>query len=337
MALFLSPGLVAFSGSNQPAQVGLLSTGWKAFKTLYNKQYASPEEEQAKMKVWMQSHVEVAEINARPNGTWTAAVNEFSDETWPEFQAARLMTPQNCSATHHAGAGFQADPAKPPPADIDWRDTIKNWTVKSQGQCGSCWTFSTAGSMEAHHYLKYGVLKNLSEQQLVDCAGAFNNFGCNGGLPSQAFEYLMYNGGQDSEEQYPYTAVTGKKCLYKHPPAAKVKHVVNITSYDEDGLYRAVGTEGPVSIAFQVAKDFRYYESGVYNGTCDTAPSSVNHAVIAVGYGVDKYGPGLKDKVDYFTVRNSWGASWGVDGYFKIARGYNKCGLADCASFPVAD
>jgi len=244
------------------------------------------------------------------------------------------MTPQNCSATH-VSSGFRADPTKPVPDAIDWRDTIQNWTVKSQGHCGSCWTFSTAGSMEAHHYLKYGLLKNLSEQQLVDCADAFNNHGCNGGLPSQAFEYLKYAGGQDTETAYPYTAVTGKKCLFEPKlAAAKVKSVVNITAYDEEQLYKAVGTEGPVSIAFQVASDFRYYESGVYNGTCATGPADVNHAVVAVGYGVETYGPGGKDKNPYFIVRNSWGADWGMDGYFRIARGYNKCGLADCASFP---
>jgi len=296
----------------------------------YGKAYSASEEPK-RFSAFLSAREEVAEINSRPIKSWTAALNEFADETWEEFNAARLQTPQNCSATH-VPSGFKAD--KPPPAAIDWRDTIKGWTVKSQGHCGSCWTFSTAGSMEAHHFLKYGMLKNLSEQQLVDCAGDFNNYGCNGGLPSQAFEYLKYNGGQDTETQYPYTAVTGKKCKYDGKPAAKVKAVVNITSYDEEALYAAVGTEGPVSIAFEVAKDFRFYQSGVYNGTCDTAPSSVNHAVVAVGYGVERFGPGLKEKNPYFIVRNSWGASWGMDGYFRIARGYNKCGLADCASFP---
>jgi len=187
--------------------------------------------------------------------------------------------------------------------------------------------------MEAHHFLKYGELKNLSEQQLVDCAGGFNNFGCRGGLPSQAFEYLKYNGGQDTESQYPYTAVTGKTCKYDGKPAAQVADVVNITALDEGQLIAAVGTEGPVSIAFQVAADFRFYKSGVYNGTCDTAPSSVNHAVVAVGYGSANK---TTHAVPYFTVRNSWGATWGMQGYFQIRRGLNKCGLADCASFPRA-
>ena len=165
---------------------------WKNFKKVYSKSYTSPEQEKAKYKVYLQSRKEVAEINARANGTWTAALNEFSDETWEEFQANRLMAPQNCSATHK-GSGWKAAANKQIPPAIDWRSKIPGWTVKSQGHCGSCCaphrlhcapptdcsrshrptpdtgTFSTAGSMEAHHYLKYGVLKNLSEQQLVDC------------------------------------------------------------------------------------------------------------------------------------------------------------------------
>jgi len=305
---------------------------WSAWKTHFNRVYASPSEEATRFQTFLQNREEVAAINRRQKASWVAGLNEFSDETWEEFKSARLMTPQNCSATHKA-SGYKAAAGIPIPDEIDWRTKITGWPVKSQGHCGSCWTFSTAGAMEAHHFLKYGQLKNLSEQQLVDCAGDFNNFGCNGGLPSQAFEYLMYNGGQDTEAQYPYTAVTGKTCNYVPSPAAKVAEVVNISSVDESGLIAAVGTEGPVSIAFQVASDFRFYKSGVYNGTCDDAPSSVNHAVVAVGYGTANK---TTFAVPYFTVRNSWGASWGVDGHFQIIRGYNKCGLADCASFPRA-
>ena len=144
---------------------------WKNFKKVYSKSYTSPEQEKAKYKVYLQSRKEVAEINARANGTWTAALNEFSDETWEEFAANRLMAPQNCSATHK-GSGWKADTNKQIPPAIDWRSKIPGWTVKSQGHCGSCWTFSTTGTLEAHHFLKTGQMRNLSEQQLVDCAGA---------------------------------------------------------------------------------------------------------------------------------------------------------------------
>lgn len=100
------------------------------------------------------------------------------------------------------------------PASVDWREKGVVSEVKDQGDCGSCWTFSTTGCLEAHWSIKTGkppVL--LSEQQLIDCAGAFNNFGCNGGLPSQAFEYIRYQGGIDKEDYYPYESVE-YKCRY---------------------------------------------------------------------------------------------------------------------------
>ena len=105
--------------------------------------------------------------------------------------------------------------------------------------------------------------------------------------------------------------------------------VVNITSQDEVELMVAVGTVGPVSIAFQVVSDFRFYKSGVYESSeCHSGEKDVNHAVLAVGYGVE-------DGKDHWIVKNSWGPKWGIDGFFQIARGHNMCGLADCASYPV--
>ena len=107
--------------------------------------------------------------------------------------------------------------------------------------------------MEAHYILKHSEAKNLSEQQLVDCAGAFNNFGCNGGLPSQAFEYLHYVGGHDTETIYPYTAKDGP-CTYSGQGVAQVRAVNNITAFDEIELQEAVGTYGPVSILSGVVR-----------------------------------------------------------------------------------
>jgi cathepsin H len=303
-----------------------------AWKTQHNKVYASPVEETLRHSNWVATLAEVATQNSKAS-SWTAGLNEFSDMTWNEFRAEKLMTPQNCSATHKS-TGWTKPAGAPLPDSIDWRDKGALNAIKSQGHCGSCWTFSTTGCLESHHFLKYGVMKNLSEQQLVDCAGAFNNKGCNGGLPSQAYEYIHYNGGLDTEDQYPYTAVTGKTCNYVASPATKVASVVNITAYDEEQLHAAVGTTGPVSIAYQVSADFRNYHSGVYDGVCDTTPDKVNHAVVAVRYGV---ADASNANMPYFTVRNSWGTTFGEDGYFRIHRGVNKCGISDCASFPQVE
>ncbi|CAJ1056743.1 pro-cathepsin H [Xyrichtys novacula] len=254
------------------------------------------------------------------------SLNQFSDMTFSEFRKAFLWSePQNCSATK----GTYLYSNGPSPDSIDWRKKGNFVTdVKNQGPCGSCWTFSTTGCLESVTAINTGKLVPLSEQQLVDCAQDFNNHGCNGGLPSQAFEYIMYNKGLMTEKDYPYKATEGV-CVYKPELAAAfVKDVVNITANDEMGMVDAVGTRNPVSFAFEVTSDFMHYSKGVYTSTmCHKTADKVNHAVLAVGYG-------QQNGSAYWIVKNSWGKIWGIDGYFLIERGKNMCGLAACSSFP---
>lgn len=109
----------------------------------------------------------------------------------------------------------------------------------------------------------------------------------------------------------------------------QVDEIVNITARDESQLKAAVGSNGPVSVAFQVVKDFRFYKSGVYSSTeCHDGEQDVNHAVLAVGYGE------LEGK-QHWIIKNSWGTAWGMDGFFLMERGRNMCGVGDCASYPV--
>jgi cathepsin H len=183
----------------------------------------------------------------------------------------------------------------------------------------------------------------LAEQQLVDCAGDYNNNGCSGGLPSQAFEYIKYAGGIDLEPSYPYQGnETGTCTACCGDVGAKVAEVFNITTRDEDDLEYAIGAIGPVSIAYQVASDFRHYAHGVYDSynvttnttNCKSSPQDVNHAVVAVGLGITEATEDAPAQ-PYYIVRNSWGTSWGMEGYFWMLRGKNLCGVSDCASFPL--
>jgi len=259
-----------------------------------------------------------------------------------------LMEPQDCSATaHNSRPQPLLNPNHPlvgasAPSKIDWRDEKIISEIKDQGQCGSCWTFSTTGCLEAHYAQFTNQLTLFAEQQLVDCAQDFNNFGCDGGLPSQAFEYVMFNGGLDTEFYYHYNSGTTKtqngNCSASRNMndfAGKVYGVYNVSQYNETDIVDKVGTIGPVSICYDVIDGFSAYSGGVYSSDkCGNTSSSVNHAVLAVGYGVQHEANG---STPFWIVKNSWGRTWGLDGYFMIERGVNMCGLASCASFPIVD
>lgn len=297
---------------------------FKSWMEQHNREY-SIKEYYERLQIFAENKRRIDRHNAG-NHSFSMKLNQFADMTFTEFRKAFLWSePQNCSATK--GNYLQSN--GPHPDSIDWRKKGNFVTpVKNQGGCGSCWTFSTTGCLESVTAINTGKLIPLSEQQLVDCAQDFNNHGCQGGLPSQAFEYIMYNKGLMTEEGYPYTGFDGD-CVYKPELAAAfVKNVVNITANDEMGMVDAVGTRNPVSFAFEVTSDFTFYSKGVYTSTkCHKTADKVNHAVLAVGYGQEKDSP-------YWIVKNSWGADWGINGYFLIERGKNMCGLAACSSFP---
>ncbi|CDP03083.1 unnamed protein product [Coffea canephora] len=295
------------------------------FANRYAKRYETVEEIKLRFDIFREN-LRIIKSHNNKGLSYTLAVNEFADMTWEEFHKHRLGAAQNCSATTKGNLKLANVVV---PETKDWRTTGIVSPVKDQGDCGSCWTFSTTGALEAAYAQAFGKGISLSEQQLVDCAGAFNNFGCNGGLPSQAFEYIKYNGGLDTEEAYPYTGVDGLCKYSSQNVGVHVLDSVNITLGAEDELKYAVGTVRPVSVAFEVVNGFRFYKGGVYtSNTCGSAPMDVNHAVLAVGYGVE-------NGIPYWLIKNSWGAEWGVDGYFKMEMGKNMCGVATCASFPV--
>ncbi|KAJ3677112.1 hypothetical protein LUZ60_002836 [Juncus effusus] len=296
------------------------------FAVRYGKKYESVEEIQKRFNIFVEN-VELIKSTNKKGLSYKLGINRFSDMSWEEFRAGRLGAAQNCSATQ----GNHKMTNELLPESKDWRKEGIVSPVKNQGSCGSCWTFSTTGALEAAYAQSTGKNISLSEQQLVDCGYGYNNFGCNGGLPSQAFQYIKYNGGLDTEEAYPYVGVDGVCHFSANDVGVKVADAVNITQNAEDELKHAVGLVRPVSVAFEVIDGFRSYTSGVYTSDhCGTGPMDVNHAVLAVGYGVE-------DGVPYWLIKNSWGADWGMDGYFKMEMGKNMCGVATCASYPIIE
>ncbi|KAF4676629.1 hypothetical protein FOL47_005782 [Perkinsus chesapeaki] len=206
----------------------------------------------------------------------------------------------------------------------------KGWVtgVKNQGYCGSCWAFSTTGSLEAVHKNVTGDLVSLSEQELVSCSTPYGNQGCRGGLELQAFRYVNDH-GLGSEKDYPYTAsqstcnITGVKRVIK--PHTIGYRIVKAGS--KKGLLQAVVEAGPVTVGLDGTGVFQLYKGGVLDSGCGT---SINHGALLVGYNMNSEQP-------YYLVKNSWGEKWGEDGYIRIAIDDSEdgvCGILKEPSFP---
>ncbi|GBM48142.1 Cathepsin L [Araneus ventricosus] len=197
------------------------------------------------------------------------------------------------------------------------------------GQCGACWAFSAIGSLEGQHKKKSGHLVSLSEQQLVDCATNGVNNGCDGGIMSAAFEHIKNSDGVDTEKSYPYREEQGECGVKPENVAATCTGYIELPPGDESALKDAVATVGPISVAIDAGHDsFMSYKSGVYEEP-DCSSTHFDHAVLVVGYGKE-------DGLDYWLIKNSWGESWGMNGYMKMARNKNNmCGIANKASYPL--
>jgi len=308
-----------------------LDSEWQAYKSYHTKKYSSSEESLRRL-IWEENLKRVALHNleaAMGKHTYTLAMNEFADLSGEEFAKIILGSCVIPKRNSTGAATFLKSPFIQVPTSVDWRDKNLVTPIKDQKQCGSCWAFSTTGSLEGQHSKKTGKLVSLSEQQLVDCSGKFGNFGCMGGLMDNAFRYIKANGGIDTEASYPYEARDGH-CRFK--PAdigATVAGYTDVPEGDEAALTQAIAAVGPISVAIDASHfSFQLYHTGVYyEKRCSS--TRLDHGVLAVGYGTE-------DGQDFYWVKNSWGVSWGQKGYIKMARGrQNNCGIATQASYPL--
>jgi len=286
---------------------------FEIFVTKYNKNYQDDDERQLRYKIFKENLVKIEKKNAEETDQATYGVNSFSDMTDAEFKANYLglrIPAKNKNLTMYV-----------PKTDtvlqsMDWVSRGAVTPVKNQGQCGSCWTFSTTGAIEGAWKVATGRLVSLSEQQVVDCASSAGE-GCSGGVPSEAIEWEE-NQGICGENEYRYTARDGscRSCSSPVLPRGSVTGAQRVGA-SNSGLMQALG-EKPVSVCVD-AGGWQNYHGGIFSD-CGT---SLDHAVLAVGYDSSSW-----------KIKNSWGTDWGESGYIRLRMG-NTCGVLNEAYLAV--
>ncbi|KAJ8475623.1 hypothetical protein OPV22_019350 [Ensete ventricosum] len=307
------------------------------FVKRFRKTYADTEERARRFTVF-KANLLRARRHQLLDPTAVHGVTKFSDLTPSEFRRAYLglRGPAFVSSSHEA----PILPTNDLPDNFDWRDHGAVTPVKNQGSCGSCWSFSAAGALEGAHFLATGKLESLSEQQLVDCdhecdasePGSCDQ-GCNGGLMTTAFEYLLKSGGLEREEDYPYTGTDRAACKFDTSKIAASVGNFSVVSVVEDQIAANLVKHGPLAVGINAA----FMQTYVRGVSCPyICGKHLNHGVLLVGYGSAAYAPARFKEKPYWIIKNSWGENWGESGYYKICRGRNICGVDSMVSSVTA-
>ncbi|KAH6834693.1 xylem cysteine peptidase 1 [Perilla frutescens var. hirtella] len=292
----------------------------------HSKKYKNIEEKLHRFEIFKDNLKHIDERNKAITNYWLG-LNEFADMSHAEFKHNYLGL--KADRLPQRNQEFKYRDFEGLPKSVDWRKKGAVTRVKNQGQCGSCWAFSTVAAVEGINQIVTGNLTELSEQELIDCDTTYNS-GCNGGLMDYAFTYIVSSGGLHREDDYPYLMEEGT-C----EESKEMSEVVTISGYhdvpanDEQSLLKALANQ-PVSVAIEASgRDFQFYSGGVFDGHCGT---ELDHGVAAIGYGSSKGS-------DYIIVKNSWGPKWGEKGYIRMKRKTGKpagmCGINKMASFPT--
>jgi len=331
--LFFLTSLLLTSTANENLRGFLDDTDeWSQFTKFqerFNKFYNNIEELETRFDIFRSNLRDIIIHNLDRSQNFTMGINQFTDLTAIEFK--EQFTGGLKVEVGSYGCGTFTSSASNTPVSLDWRKKNAVTSVKDQGQCGSCWTFSSTGASEGAWAIATGQLTDLSEEQLVECATGiqYGSHGCSGGQMEGAFKYLIQN-GQCALSSYPYTSGSGKSGSCKScTQTAHFSSCSDVKPNDQISLKGAV-TQQPVAVAIEA--DTRYFQS-YSGGILDSAScgTQLDHGVLIVGYGEES---GEK----YWLLKNSWGTSWGEQGYFRILRTDSTndpgiCGVAMDPSF----
>lgn len=297
---------------------------FEKFLEEYNLSY-HPSEIPARRNIFNAEMERVKAHNSK-NAAWSETINKFSAMTPKEKKAFRGRN-KGASAQHarvskpnDLPADFKLLPVSELPREVDWRKKALTSAVKDQGYCGSCWAFASTAVIESHVAINTGLLFDLSVQQIAMCSPNPNNCGgsggCNGATAEIAFDYVTGSTGLFEEFQYSYQAYYGQNSACATPadktnPVATIDGYVKLPVNNYTALMNAIANVGPIAVSVD-ASSWSGYTGGIFNG-CNQKNPDIDHAVVLMGYGEEN---GQK----YWLIRNSWSASWGEQGYIRIAR-----------------
>ncbi|CAN6449741.1 unnamed protein product [Victoria cruziana] len=329
----IDTSIISLNGENPLGRTDQeVAQTFEEWMAMHGKSYNDFTDKEKRFEIFKDNLLYIDQHNAG-NHPYELGLNQFSDLTSDEYRLTYLRTELEKNTERPSSSPSQryvVQEGEMLPEQIDWRNLGAVVPVKDQGSCGNCWAFSAVAAVESINKIVTNQLISLSEQELVDCDTAHSR-GCSGGYKCYAFQFIIDNGGIDTDSDYPYKGVDGICDVQK-----KITRVVTIDgyeyapSYDEEALKKAVAHQ-PVSVSIEgSSRDFQSYKSGIFTGACGT---QTDHAVLIVGYGTE-------NGLDYWIVKNSWGTSWGEGGYIRMQRNIGGttagiCGIATSPCYPT--